>query len=70
MTAAMFVGYAIAVYAAAGVCTALAFMTFGVDRVLPGPISFTPGARLVLLPGAAAPWPYVILRWRKAANRR
>ena len=70
MTAAMLIGYAIAVYAAAGVCTALAFVTLGVDRMLPGAISFTPGARLLLLPGAAALWPYVIMRWRKAASRR
>jgi hypothetical protein len=38
--------------------------------MLPGAISFTPGARLLLLPGAAALWPYVIMRWRKAASRR
>jgi len=70
MTAAMLIGYAVAVYTAVGVCTAVAFVTVGVDRVLSNPVSFTPGARLLLLPGAAALWPYVIMRWRKAASRR
>ena len=57
---------ALALYAAVGVVTALAFVTFGVTRVQPASVSL--GARILILPGAAALWPYVLLRWlRKAA---
>ena len=57
---------ALALYAAIGVVTALAFVTFGVTRVQPASVSL--GARILILPGAAALWPYVLLRWlRKAA---
>ena len=52
---------ALAVYAAIGAVTALAFVTFGVTRVQPAAVSL--GARILLLPGAAALWPYVLLRW-------
>jgi hypothetical protein len=61
-------GYGFVLYAAAGACMALAFVTMGVDRVM-APASFTPGARLLLLPGAVALWPYVMLRWLKATRR-
>jgi hypothetical protein len=46
-------GYGFVLYAAAGGCVALAFVTTGIDRVL-APASFTPGARLLLLFGAVA----------------
>ena len=52
---------ALGVYAAIGAVTALAFVTFGVTRVQPAAVSL--GARILLLPGAAALWPYVLLRW-------
>ncbi len=52
---------ALALYAAVGAVTALAFVTFGVTRVQPAPLSL--GARILILPGAAALWPYVLLRW-------
>ena len=61
-------GTAVVLYAAAGGCIALAFVTTGIDRVM-APASFTPGARLLLLPGAAALWPYVMLRWLRARRR-
>lgn len=57
----------IALYAVAGAATALAFVTFGIARVLPG-TPVTPGARVLLVPGAALLWPYVLLRWVKAAR--
>ena len=57
---------ALAVYAAIGVATALAFVTFGVTRVQPAHVSL--GARILILPGAAALWPYVLMRWLKAAR--
>ena len=53
-------------YGIVGMLTALAFVTFGVVRVLPHPVPVTIGARILLLPGAAALWPYVLYRWIKA----
>ncbi len=60
--------YALALYAVAGVVTAIAFVSVGVSQVQPMPA--TVGARLVLLPGAFALWPYVLMRWRKARSTR
>ena len=58
---------ALALYAALGVVTALAFVAFGVTRVQPAPVSL--GARILILPGAAALWPLVLTRWLKAGVR-
>jgi hypothetical protein len=60
---------ALAAYGAAGVLAALAFVTFGVTRVLPTPVAVTLGARVLLIPGAAALWPYVLWRWLGALRR-
>ena len=57
---------ALGLYVAAGLATAAAFVTVGVAAVLPQPMTFTPGARLLLVPGAAALWPYVLIRWLRA----
>jgi hypothetical protein len=57
---------AIGLYALAGLLTALAFVTTGVTRVLPHPAPVTIGARILLIPAAAALWPYVLYRWRSA----
>jgi hypothetical protein len=53
-------------YVAAGLITALAFVTFGVVRVLPQPAPVSIPARILLMPAAAALWPYVLARWLKA----
>ena len=53
-------------YGVAGLLTALAFVIFGVVRVLPHPAPVTIGARILLIPGVAALWPYVLYRWAKA----
>jgi hypothetical protein len=53
-------------YAAAGLATALAFVTFGVVRVLPVPVPVSIPARILLIPAAAALWPYVLCRWLKS----
>jgi hypothetical protein len=53
-------------YAAIGAVTALAFVAFGVTRVQP--MSMTLGARILILPGAIALWPYVLARWIKAGR--
>jgi hypothetical protein len=62
--------FCLAVYAAAGLVTAVAFVSLGVSQVLPHPMSVTAGARILLLPGAFALWPYVLIRWRKARSSR
>jgi hypothetical protein len=60
----------LALYALAGAVTALAFVTFGIARVLPAGTPVTLGARVLLVPGAAILWPYVLLRWVKARAAR
>lgn len=62
--------YGVAAYAAVGFVAALAFVTFGVARILPHPTTVSIGARLLLIPGAIALWPYVILRWIKSGRDR
>jgi hypothetical protein len=70
----IFVGFSL--YAVVGVGVAVAFVTWGVGRVLghvlgtgPAPtVALTFGARLLILPGAAALWPYVLLRWCRACR--
>jgi hypothetical protein len=56
-------------YALAGLVTALLFVAFGVVRVLPQPATVSIPARILLIPGAAALWPYVIARWVQSAGR-
>jgi hypothetical protein len=58
----------VALYAVVGAATALAFVTFGIARVLPVGTPVTLGARVLFMPGAALLWPYVLLRWAKAAR--
>ena len=58
---------ALALYAAVGVVIAVAYVSLGVTRVQPAPVSL--GARVLILPGAVALWPYVLTRWLKAALR-
>jgi len=61
-----FVLIALAAYAAIGVVTALAFAAFGVTRVQPMPLTL--GARILIVPGATALWPYVLACWIKAGR--
>jgi hypothetical protein len=62
----MILVYAFVLYAALGVVIGLVFVAFGVTRVLGGSYPVTLGARILLLPGAAAFWPYVLMRWLRA----
>jgi hypothetical protein len=62
--------YGLALYAMAGVATALAFVSVGLSQVLHPPMAATIGARILLLPGAVALWPYILMRWRKARAAR
>ncbi len=58
---------AFAFYVAAGLAVAAAFVVKGVDQVS-RPMTFTPGARLLLFPGAVALWPYVLTRWYRVRS--
>jgi hypothetical protein len=58
----------IGLYALAGLVTALTFVTKGVTQVLPHPAPVTIGARILLIPAAAALWPYVLYRWRSSGR--
>jgi hypothetical protein len=69
MTLAQFIGCGLALYAAAGLCTAIAFVTIGLERAMPQPASFTLGARIWLLPGAFALWPYIVVRLLKGTKQ-
>jgi hypothetical protein len=59
----MIVLIGVALYAAAGIAVAAAFVAFGVTRVLPEPVPVSVGVRILIFPGAAALWPYVLVRW-------
>jgi hypothetical protein len=67
-TAAIIIVSGLALYAACGLATALAFVSVGVTRVQPQSISL--GARILILPGAVALWPYVLMRWLRAKGAR
>ena len=64
--AATIIVYGLALYAACGLATALVFVSIGVTRVQPQSMSL--GARILILPGAAALWPYVLLRWLRTTG--
>jgi hypothetical protein len=64
----VFLLYLLAVYAVAGVLTAIAFVSIGVVQVQPLPVTW--GARILLLPGAFALWPVVLARWRRLRRFR
>jgi hypothetical protein len=50
-------------YAAAGVVFGIAFVTFGIHRVDPLAKGSSFGFRLIILPGVAALWPLMLMRW-------
>jgi hypothetical protein len=66
----MLVVYGFALYALVGFIVAVTFVAFGVTRVLPPSTTVTTGARLLLLPGATALWPYVLVRWLISGGKR
>jgi hypothetical protein len=63
----MIVLIGLALYAAAGVAIGVAFVLFGVTCVMAEPAPVTIGARILLFPGAAALWPYVLMRWLRSS---
>lgn len=60
--------YGLALYLCLGIVTAVAFVIFGVTRVLDHPVSVTIGARILLLPAAAVLWPYILIRWIRSSR--
>lgn len=54
---------AAALYVLAGLIIAAAFLSVGIKSVLPPSSGMTRPARVMLLPGVIALWPYVLYRW-------
>ena len=66
---AAFIIDAVLVYAAIGVCLALVFLLWGIDRIDPsaaGAHAFRP----LLIPGLVLLWPVVAARWLALERRR
>ena len=55
-------------YAVIGLLFAIAFVFAGARRIDPVATGGTWGFRLLILPGAAALWPYLLLRWARGAT--
>jgi hypothetical protein len=53
-------------YLAIGVVVAVAFVMAGAPQLTHS--SFTPGARILLLPASTLLWPYILMRWLKAPH--
>jgi hypothetical protein len=68
MRVAEFFVDALALYGLAGAVFAAVFVTAGIDRVDPvaqhAPVSF----RLIVIPGVAALWPLLLVRWIRSAR--
>ena len=61
----------LAAYCAVGLCFAIAFILRGAASIDPVAAHAPIGFRLILIPGAAALWPWLLRRWirqRKAEN--
>lgn len=50
-------------YLAIGICFAVAFATWGAPAIDPAGKGMPVSARLMILPGAAALWPLLLVRW-------
>lgn len=59
---------ALAAYVVAGAVIALAFLTFGITRVLGPGASASLAARCLWFPGAVVFWPLILGRWLKAGQ--
>jgi len=56
------------VYTLVGLLFAVAFVFRGAARLDPDAVAGTWGFRVLILPGAAALWPYLALRWMRAGR--
>jgi hypothetical protein len=59
----------LAAYGLAGAIFAVAFVTVGIHRVDPVAEHTPLGFRLIVLPGAAALWPLLLVRWLRGSVR-
>jgi hypothetical protein len=66
--AAMFtiLAASLVLYVVLGLVIGLAFVIVGATRVQPAAVTI--GARILLLPGATALWPFVLRRWLKSSS--
>jgi len=55
-------------YAGLGIAFAILFATVGVQRVDPVAKGAGVGFRLLILPGAAALWPVLLVRWARGSS--
>jgi len=60
---------ALAAYGLAGAVFAVAFVTVGIHRVDPVAEHAPVGFRLIVLPGVAALWPLLLVRWLRGSVR-
>ena len=68
MTVAEVIVLALSAYLACGLLFGLAFVTAGVGRVDAAARGTSAGFRLLILPGTAALWPFLAVRWLRAAR--
>ena len=59
---------AVSAYLACGLLFGAAFVTAGVGRLDPGARGTSVGFRLLILPGSAALWPFLAVRWVRAVR--
>jgi hypothetical protein len=69
MRAAQLFVDALAAYGLAGAVFAVAFVTRGIQRVDSVAEHAPLGFRLIVLPGVAALWPLLLIRWLRSAPR-
>ena len=60
---------ALVVYGLSGAVFAVAFVTMGIQRIDSVAEHAPVGFRLIVLPGVAALWPLLLVRWLKAVPR-
>ena len=58
----------VAIYAACGLVFAFAFLTLGIVRVDRGAAGSSYGFRALILPGTAALWPLLAIRWARGES--
>lgn len=68
MTAAEWIVAVAVGYAAVGLLFGLAFVTIGVTRLDPAARGTSVAFRVLILPGAVALWPFLLLKWVSAAR--
>ena len=69
MTVAEAIVAIVSAYLACGLLFGAAFVTAGVGRLDPGARGTSVGFRLLILPGSAALWPFLAVRWVRAARQ-